>query len=166
MTEKDDAKAEFEARRGFWNGSVYFDGDDKHPWHKGHCDNCGLAVDWRGDTYTDVDTGYLLCWPCFRIYERFHNVMRNYVPAIYDNGGEWKFFEWKGYEDFIRRNPLPEGYHYSLCVDRARDYHTHRDYRFGHLMVYNHDQSEGHAEWVVKNDTIIDEWFENGVEKK
>lgn len=149
-----DLKTEYEKRKGFWNGSVYFD-DDEYPVHKGHCDHCGVSLEDYDLNYTEETTKFCLCSMCFKLYKTFTPVIVHHCPGCVEDGGDKRFLEWHGLEDFLERCPPNEGWHYEFSLHTRWDYRRNEYEQRGHIMDVTPDGYEWWVLWNIEDQSII-----------
>ena len=77
---------------------------------KGECNQCGCK-------FVDYDTNYSngsikLCPTCFKEYAKRNPVIIKHCPGSVENGGDEKFYDWKGLDQFLKDHPCLKDYHY------------------------------------------------------
>ena len=166
MTDSDLAKREYEARTGFWNGSVYWDGDSKYPVHKGCCSNCGRVMEGWDYCYEEASDGPLLCGKCFDLFSQFTPVMVKHCPGCVEDGNSKEYRIWRGLKDFIARRPSDQGWHYEYSLQEYWDYKKRRDKRQMTLLDVKDDRSEWWVIEIIHNDMIIDQILNDPIRLK
>ena len=150
----DQARFEYEKRKDFWIGSVYFN-ESTYPVDKGICSNCKRALADYNYMYSDCgNKEFRLCGRCFDLFSEFTPVITEYCPGCVEDGNNKRFKIWRGVDDYIERNPPRKGWHYELSITPWFDWKTQTDHKQGHIMEVTDDHSEW---WVIE--VINDDWI-------
>ena len=112
---------------------------------KGECEECGRKlIDWD----MNYSNGKIkLCRKCFEKYKINHHVIVKYCPGFVDNGNDYEFYLWEGYEQFLKDNPLENGWEYRLSQNKY----------ISHIMINAQFKTEWWVIWNVYDAEIIKE---------
>ena len=135
------SESRYTARKGALCGHVAISHGFRNPPIKGYCHNCGRQLVDYDFCYKSGDICH--CLSCFELYKKHRPVMVHHIPGCVDTGNEFTYHLWKGWEDFIQKYPLQEGWHY--------------EWHDNHLMDVKNDRSEWWVTWNIWHPDILKE---------
>lgn len=137
------AKSLYNAREGVWNGHVKIS-ESAHPVLHGYCCNCGKQLIDHDHRF--LNGGRMHCLVCFNVLKKFTPVMVHYYHGCIDNGNQFEYHVWTGWDDFLSRFPAETGWHY--------------EWSHSHLMTVKDDRKEWWVTWNIHHPDILREVME------
>ena len=116
---------------------------------KGKCTQCGQK-------FVDYDTNYSngsvkLCPKCFDEYSKIHPIIIQHCPGCVENGGDYRFYDWNGLEQFVKDEEPGEGYEWKFSYD------TYLGEYNCHIMADRKNPARWWVVWIVRDERIVKE---------
>lgn len=106
-----------------------------------HCIRCNKKFEWRERRYYErKNNTAIYCRKCIEEYAKNHIIIRHHYPGCVERD-DAEFYEWKGYDQFLKDNPPDEGWHWEISVDKWNRCDDH-------IMLVSDD---GYEWWVIWN---------------
>lgn len=147
------AKDEYEARRGFWNGNVGFD-EYSRVKSDDFCSHCGRYIDFPHYEYSYEDKDNRLCHECYELFIKFNSTITHHYPGCVEVACI-QFYVWKGWDQFVKDHRPAKGWHYEVSYDYDYEWKSRRKYEYAHIMDVKDDQSEEWVLWHVRDESIV-----------